>query len=105
MKQVEVVLALPGRCWRESVWVGVDAPANEVVHASGLDQVCVAETGAEPAAYGVFGRKIGGGEVVGNGQRLELYRPLTADPRERRRQRARRGAADQSGRPGRGGPR
>lgn len=105
MKQVDVMFALPGRCWRESVWVAADASAIEVMRASGLDRVCLAETGAEPAAYGVFGRKISGNAIVGGGQRLELYRPLTADPREHRRQRARDRSADQSGRPGRGGPR
>ncbi|AWN17626.1 RnfH family protein [Salinisphaera sp. LB1] len=88
MKQVDVVFALPGRCWRESVRIQAHATAAQVANASGLDAVCRAETGQAPSAYGVYGRKIGGEQVIADGQRLELYRPLTADPRERRRRRA-----------------
>ncbi|HET7314349.1 RnfH family protein [Salinisphaera sp.] len=87
-KQVEVVFALPGRCWRETVVVAADATAETVARASGLEQLCREQCGGAPAAYGVFGRKIDAREIVGDGQRLELYRPLTADPRERRRRRA-----------------
>ncbi|KEZ76953.1 RnfH family protein [Salinisphaera hydrothermalis] len=86
-KRVEVVFALPGRCWRENVSVPVDADAQAVAEASGLAMVCREATGRGPAAYGVYGRKINAADVVGDGQRLELYRPLTVDPRERRRRR------------------
>lgn len=86
-KQVEVVFALPGRCWCETVRVPASAAAAEIAAASGLPAVCEAETGRAPAAYGVYGRKIGATDIVGDGQRLELYRPLTVDPRERRRRR------------------
>lgn len=89
-KQVEVVFALPGRCWREAVRVATEATAAEIATASGLDAVCEAETGRAPVAYGIYGRKIGADDVVGDGQRLELYRPLTVDPRERRRRRTER---------------
>lgn len=92
MKNVDVVFALPGRCWRETVRIAAPATAETVAAASGLDRVCRQQTGAPPAAYGVFGRKIDGSTTVGDGQRLELYRPLTADPRERRRRRAEKGS-------------
>lgn len=90
MKQIEVVFAMPGRCWQETLRVPAQATASAVASASGLDEVCRIETGQPPAGYGVYGRKISAEEVIGDGQRLELYRPLTADPRERRRRRAER---------------
>ncbi|WP_423823777.1 RnfH family protein [Salinisphaera sp. SPP-AMP-43] len=87
-KQIEVVFAMPGRCWRESVRVAADATAEQAATASGLDTICREQTGSAPTAFGVFGRKIAAETLIGDGQRLELYRPLTADPRERRRRRA-----------------
>lgn len=87
-KQIEVVFAMPGRCWRESVRTAAEATAEQAAIASGLMDVCHEQTGLVPAAFGVFGRKVTAETVIGDGQRLELYRPLTADPRERRRRRA-----------------
>ncbi len=37
---------------------------------------------------GIFGRLCGPEAVLGEGDRVELYRPLQVDPRTRRRQRA-----------------
>ena len=42
----------------------------------------------DPAAVGIFGRKVSLDRVLQNGDRVEIYRPLIADPREVRRQRA-----------------
>ncbi len=43
------------------------------------------------AALGIFGRIVGPAEVLAAGDRVELYRPLPADPKETRRQLAREG--------------
>ena len=43
------------------------------------------------AALGIFGRIVGAGEVLAAGDRVELYRPLPADPKDTRRQLAREG--------------
>ncbi len=43
----------------------------------------------ERAAVGVWGERCGRDYVPRDGDRIELYRSLTADPRQRRRQRAR----------------
>jgi putative ubiquitin-RnfH superfamily antitoxin RatB of RatAB toxin-antitoxin module len=40
------------------------------------------------AAVGVWGQRCGHEIVPRDGDRIEVYRPLPADPRERRRQRA-----------------
>lgn len=42
-------------------------------------------------AVGIFGRKAPAGQVLQPGDRIEIYRPLIADPREARRERARDG--------------
>ncbi len=86
---IEVIFALQGRCWRRTVAVAVGTPADEVRRRSGLDRICVRETGAPPAAMGVFGRKGTGGYAMAPSERRELYRPLTVDPRARRRAKAR----------------
>lgn len=53
----------------------------------------------DPAAVGIFGRKVPLDHVLQAGDRVEIYRPLIADPKEARRERARKrgetdGAAD-----------
>jgi putative ubiquitin-RnfH superfamily antitoxin RatB of RatAB toxin-antitoxin module len=42
-------------------------------------------------ALGVFGRKVDGGTALKDGDRLEVYRPLTGDPKEIRRKLAAQG--------------
>jgi putative ubiquitin-RnfH superfamily antitoxin RatB of RatAB toxin-antitoxin module len=44
----------------------------------------------ETAACGVWGERCGRDRLLRDGDRLELYQPLTADPRARRRARVRR---------------
>ena len=41
-----------------------------------------------PAAVGIFSRKVGMDHVLREGDRVEIYRPLIADPKESRRRRA-----------------
>jgi uncharacterized protein len=43
----------------------------------------------ESADVGIFGRPCNLGDVPVEGDRIELYRPLRSDPRERRRERVR----------------
>jgi hypothetical protein len=42
----------------------------------------------DPRAVGIFGRKVPLDHVLQPGDRVEIYRPLIADPKEARRQRA-----------------
>ena len=46
---------------------------------------------AADAALGIHGRVVGGGEVLAAGDRVEIYRPLPADPKDTRRRLAREG--------------
>lgn len=83
--QIEVVYALPHQVWRRHVDIEPGATAAEVLRRSQL----LADIGADDMQLGVFGRKVGHDHVMQRGERLELYRPLIADPKQRRRQRAR----------------
>lgn len=44
------------------------------------------ESGAQP--LGIYGKRVDGSHVLKDGDRVEIYRPLTADPKEARRKRA-----------------
>ena len=47
----------------------------------------------EPDKVGIFGRKVGPDYQLKAGDRIEIYRPLIADPKEVRRERARQNKA------------
>lgn len=55
----------------------------------------------EGAALGVWGRVVPPGHVLADGDRVEIYRPLPADPKDVRRQLAREGRTMGGGRSGR----
>lgn len=61
----------------------------DAVQASGLLRD-FPEIAQSPLRLGVFGRERAQSELLGDGDRVEIYRPLQADPKEARRQRAER---------------
>ena len=77
---VEVVFALPERQALRRVELPAGSTAEEAVSASGL-----ARAGAR---LGIYGKVIAPGTVVKDGDRVEIYRPLRADPKDLRRARA-----------------
>jgi putative ubiquitin-RnfH superfamily antitoxin RatB of RatAB toxin-antitoxin module len=85
--RVEVVYALPER----QALVSVELPAGSTV-AAAIEASGVREQfpGMEidPASVGIFSRKVTLDRVLQDGDRVEIYRPLKADPKEARRQRA-----------------
>ena len=50
--------------------------------------VALAGASASPAALGIWGEVVPPDRVLAPGDRVELYRRLTADPKDQRRQRA-----------------
>lgn len=86
---VEVVFALPGK----QQIVGLELPAGtsvrEAAIKSGLDAQFEGLDLAK-ADLGVFGKAIPKPDdvVLNDGDRVEIYRPLIADPKEVRKQRA-----------------
>lgn len=87
---VEVVYALPGRAVLARVEVPAGATLREAIGRSGLLEQ-FPEIDLARNRVGVFGRLRALDQPVAPGDRVEIYRPLAADPKERRRRRARKG--------------
>lgn len=85
--KVEVVLAMPER----QVLVALEVALGTTV-AEAIDQSAVPEMfegfELDLTRVGIFGNKASPEQVLQAGDRVEIYRPLIADPKEVRRQRA-----------------
>lgn len=97
--EVEVAYASPARQRIVSLRVNAGTTAADAVRLSGLLRE-FPEITLETAKLGIHGRRVAHDDVVSAGDRVEIYRPLVADPKMVRRQRAERakssGAAKQS---------
>lgn len=85
---VEVVYARPERQILVALQVPVGCTAEEAVARSGLRQQ-YPELAVELPPLAIFGRLTAASAVLSAGDRVELLRPLLADPKERRRAQAR----------------
>ena len=85
---VEVVYALPDRPVVSVVVVSAGASLREAIERSGI-LGAFPEIDLRRNRVGSFGRLRGLEEPVQPGDRVEIYRSLPADPKEMRRQRAR----------------
>ncbi len=85
--RVEVIYALAERQQLVALDVPPGTTAEQAVERSGLRQRFPAMV-VDPAALGIFSRKVPADTVLQEGDRVEIYRPLVADPKEVRRQRA-----------------
>jgi putative ubiquitin-RnfH superfamily antitoxin RatB of RatAB toxin-antitoxin module len=86
---VQVCYAFPGRPLLRELALAEGSTLRDAVHASGL----LREPGLEGldinvCPVGIFGRKKAPDTVLREGDRVEIYRPLLADPKEARRRRA-----------------
>jgi len=85
---VEIAYATPAR----QALLSIEAPAGctvaEAIELSGI-RAEFPDLEPEPAAVGIFSRKVSLDHEVNDGDRVEIYRPLLADPKEMRKQRAR----------------
>ncbi|QTL34407.1 MULTISPECIES: RnfH family protein [Pseudoalteromonas] len=87
MIQVEVVFALPEKATTVSVDVAEGTSVEQVVLQSGILERCP-EIDPTNLSLGVWNRTVKLNHVVRAGDRVEVYRPLIADPKEARRRRA-----------------
>lgn len=85
--RVEVVLAMPGRQELVELEVSAGTTVAEAISTSGL-QDRFEGFELDMSKVGIFGRKVSPQQVLRAGDRVEIYRPLIADPKEVRRQRA-----------------
>jgi putative ubiquitin-RnfH superfamily antitoxin RatB of RatAB toxin-antitoxin module len=82
--KVEVAYALPDRQSILSVVMPAGSTVQEAIMASGIrDLYPEIDLGAQKV--GIFGRLAKLDEVLRTGDRVEIYRPLKADPKEVRR--------------------
>jgi putative ubiquitin-RnfH superfamily antitoxin RatB of RatAB toxin-antitoxin module len=79
--RIEVVRARRDGVDTVTVELPAGAKVRDAIHASHMD--------ANLGAVGIFGRRVAADAPLADGDRVEIYRPLVLDPKERRRQRAR----------------
>ena len=82
---VEVAWATPARQLIVPVAVPVGTTAAEAVRLSGIERA-VGEEGLADRPLGVFGKRVKPERVLVEGDRVEIYRPLKADPKVVRRE-------------------
>jgi uncharacterized protein len=83
MVALEVVYALPERQTMLSIRVHQGATVGEALAASGIFELHP-ETAGNEAPVGIFGHVVGRDHRVEEGDRIEIYRPLVADPKSSR---------------------
>ncbi len=83
---VEVIYALPQRAIRKVFEVANPATVEDVVALAAADPEFAA-VDAKNCTAGVFGRVVPANQSLRPGDRVELYRPLAADPKNARRER------------------
>lgn len=86
--RVEVVYALRDRQYLLQVTLVRGATVRQAVERSGILQRCP-EIDLAGTTLGIFGRIATPDAKLRNGDRVEIYRPLIADPKQTRRMRAR----------------
>lgn len=92
---VEVIHARPDRAVAKAYRL---SPPSTVADALALAAADPEFAGIDVAgsAVGIFGRAAPAGRMLQPGDRIELYRPLAADPKEARRSRVERARAQRS---------
>lgn len=84
---VEVVYALPDRQLLLPLEVEAGTTARQAIEQSGIRQV-FPELDAAVGWIGIFGKRVNPDAVLEEGDRIEIYRPLIANPKDARRRRA-----------------
>ncbi len=84
---VEVAYALPEKQYLQRVKLEEGSTVEEAIRASGLLELR-SEIDLQKNKVGIYSRPVKLSDQVKEGDRVEIYRPLIADPKELRRQRA-----------------
>lgn len=85
--RVEVVYALPERQYLRTVKMEEGSTVEQAIVASGLLELRK-DIDLKSNKVGVYSRPVKLADTISDGDRIEIYRPLIADPKELRRQRA-----------------
>jgi uncharacterized protein len=86
----EVAYARPDRQWIVAVVLPNGATAIDALRSSQLTALCP-EIVPESAVLGIFGKVVPADRRLRDRDRVEIYRPLAADPRDARRARVKAG--------------
>lgn len=89
--QVEVAYALPEKQYVRQVTLPVGSTVEQAIIASSL-LALRPDIDLKKNKVGIYSRSVKLTDTVHEGDRVEIYRPLIADPKELRRQRAERSA-------------
>lgn len=109
MIRVEVAFALPTQQSIIEIMLKEGSTIEDAIEASNIAQL-YPDSGIENAKVGIWSRTAKRKDVLKDGDRVEIYRPLIADPKEVRKRRAEKakeeGRADKvtGGRPNRATP-
>ena len=93
---VEVVYAKPGEQVLEQLQVPADGSIESVIRQSGLLER-FPEIDLKTNKVGIFGKAAALSAKLVEGDRIEIYRPLIADPKEARKKRAAEGKSMKKG--------
>ncbi|HEU0153820.1 MAG TPA: RnfH family protein [Arenimonas sp.] len=85
--RIEVVYALVDRCWRVPVSLAAGARVADALAAADLPAK-VPGLAVDPSMLAIFGRTATLASALHDGDRVEVLRPLVADPKQARRERA-----------------
>lgn len=85
--QVQICYALPDSVYLQELTLPANSSVQDAIHASDVLQRHP-ECDLATARVGVFGKLKTLDSVLHDGDRIEIYRPLQADPMESRRRRA-----------------
>lgn len=88
---VQVAYALPEKQYLLTVMLNEGATVEEAIRASGLLELRD-DIDLKVNKVGIYSRPAKLHDVLRDGDRVEIYRPLIADPKELRRQRAEKSA-------------
>lgn len=87
---IEIAYATPDRQLILNCEVASGTTVRQAVKQSGIEQH-FPEIDTENCDVGIFGKLVAADQELQPGDRIEIYRPLIADPKEIRRQRAAQG--------------
>jgi putative ubiquitin-RnfH superfamily antitoxin RatB of RatAB toxin-antitoxin module len=87
---IEIAYATPERQMILECEVGNDVSPRQAVIESKIDDF-FPEIDKESCDIGIFGKAVRPDHKLENGDRIEIYRPLIADPKEVRKKRAQQG--------------
>ena len=91
---VSIVYALPERAWIKSLVMNRGAIPEDLMQKSGLFKAfpeLQQKFEKQELGFGVFAQRVDENYLLAEGDRLEIYRPLTVDPKTVRRELAAKG--------------